>query len=136
MYRRGIYMGRQKTEQLGHKQQMIMQCVWDLGGTATTQEIIERLDRMYGLSLSRQAMNSSTQVLIDKGYLLVTEKIGNAYVFCAQISQEEFRAQELKRFKDLTFGGSVKMMFAALIQEDISQDELQEIMEMIDKKHE
>lgn len=129
-------MARKQAEQLGHKQQMIMQCVWDLGGTATTQEIIDRLDQKYRISLTRQAMNSSTQVLIDKGYLMVKEKIGNAYVFCAQISQESFRAQELKRFKDLTFGGSTKMMFAALIQENISQDELQEIMEMIEKKHE
>lgn len=127
------YMEKNEREQLGYKQQLIMQCIWDMGGEAVKQDLIERLKLKYDISMTRQAMNVSTQVLIDKGYLKVTDKIGNAYVFKALISREEFQSMELKRFKKVTFGGSAQLMLSMLMKDDITCEELDEIRKMISK---
>ncbi len=80
-------MKKREGERLGTRQQLIMQCIWDLGGEAIKQDIIERLASVYGITMTRQAINVSTQVLIEKGYLAVTDKVANAYVFTAYSGQ-------------------------------------------------
>ena len=119
--------------QLGFKQQLIMQCLWDMGGEAVKQELMDLLKKKYGIAMTRQAMNVSTQVLIEKGYIKVTDRIGNAYVFKALIDREEFQINELKRFKKLTFGDSVKQMLSAFMKSDVTQEELDEIRALIEK---
>lgn len=118
-------------KQLGYKQQLIMQCIWDMGGEAVNQDLIERVKRKYGLSMTRQAMNVSIQVLIEKGYLTVAGKAGNAYVLKALIDRETFQISEMKRFMKLTFGDSAKLMFSAFMKSDVTREELNEIKEMI-----
>ena len=107
--------------------------MWDKGGEAVKQELMDLLEKKYGIIMTRQAMNVSTQVLIEKGYIKVADRIGNAYVFKALIDREEFQINELKRFKKLTFGGSGKMMLSAFLKSDITREELDEIKEMIEK---
>ena len=127
-------MGKNKQKQLGYKQQLIMQCIWDMGGEAVNQDLIDRLRTKYGISMTRQAMNVSIQVLIDKGYLRVVDRVGNAHVFKALIDREEFQISELNRFMKLTFGNSGKMLFSAFMKSDITREELDEIREMIAKE--
>lgn len=119
--------------ELGFKQQLIMQCLWDKGGEAVKQELMDLLEKKYGIIMTRQAMNVSTQVLIEKGYIKVADRIGNAYVFKALIDREEFQINELKRFKKLTFGGSGKMMLSAFLKSDITREELDEMKALIEK---
>lgn len=126
---------REKSQQLGYKQQLIMHCIWDMGGEAVNQELIDRIKKNYGISMTRQAMNVSIQVLIEKGYLKVTDRIGNAYVFKALIDREEFQVDELKRFMKLTFGNSGKMMFSAFMKSDVTPEELNEIKNMIEEEN-
>ena len=129
-----FYMRNREKERLGDKQQLIMQCIWDMGGEGIKQDIIDMLATKYGIHMTRQAINISTQALIEKGYLAVTNKVANAYVFTALISQEEFQMAEIKRVKKMTFGGSARMMVQALFEEgDITQEEVDAIKEMIEK---
>ena len=128
-------MEKSEQKQLGHKQQLIMQCIWDMGGEAVKQELIDRLKMKYGISMTRQAMNVSVQVLIEKGYLEVADRVGNAYVFKALIDREEFQVNELKKFMKFTFGNSGKLLFSAFMKSDITREELNEIKEMIAKEH-
>ena len=105
-----------------------------MGGEAVNQDLIDRLRTKYGISMTRQAMNVSIQVLIDKGYLRVVDRVGNAHVFKALIDREEFQISELNRFMKLTFGNSGKMLFSAFMKSDITREELDEIREMIAKE--
>ena len=129
-------MRNREKERLGDKQQLIMQCIWDMGGEGIKQDIIDMLAAKYDIHMTRQTINISTQALIEKGYLAVTDKVANAYVFTALISQEEFQLAEIKRMKKVTFGGSVRMMMHALVEdEDLTQEELDSIKEMLDKRN-
>lgn len=94
---------------------------------------MDLLKKKYGIAMTRQAMNVSTQVLIEKGYIKVSDRIGNAYVFKALIDREEFQINELKRFKKLTFGDSGKQMLSAFLKSDITREELDEIRALIEK---
>ena len=127
-------MEKNEQKQLGHKQQLIMQCIWDMGGEAVNQDLIDRIKRKYGISMTRQAMNVSIQVLIDKGYLRVVDRVGNAHVLKALIDREEFQIRELKKVMRFTFGDSGKQLFAAFMKSDVTREELEEIKEMITKE--
>lgn len=119
--------------EIGHRQQLIMQCVWDAGGVATVPEIIERLENKCGKRLTRQAMNTFVLILVDKGFLGQGKKIGKAYTYHALISEEEYRVREVERFANLTFGGSPSALFATMLQTSVSKEEMNKIRELLDK---
>ena len=60
-------MGRIDKDEVGYRQQMIMQCIWEAGGAATVPDIDIRLEKKCGTKLSRSALNTMIQTLIQKG---------------------------------------------------------------------
>lgn len=119
--------------EIGHRQQLIMQCIWEAGGVATVPEIIERLERKCGKLLSRQAMNTFMMILMEKGFLEQGKKIGKAFTYHALISEEEYRKREVERFARLTFGGSPSALFATMLQTPVSKEEMEKIRELLDE---
>lgn len=128
-------MGKLDAGEIGHRQQLIMQCVWDAGDVATVPEIMDRLEQKCGRRLTRQAVNTLILPLVEKGFLRQGEKDGKAYRYYAGISEKEYRIEELKRFGNLTFGGSPSALVATMLETDITKDELKKIQELLEKKN-
>ncbi len=118
---------------LTEKQQLIMQCIWDKGGEAIKQEIISLMEERYDIIMTRQALNMSTQALIEKGYLTVTEKVVNAYVYKATISREDFQLEEMRRVRKITFGGAAGLMFSAFMKTGMTKQDLRTLRKMVEK---
>lgn len=124
-------MGLIDKDELGHRQQLIMQCVWEAGKAVTVQQIIDRLEMKCGKRFSSSAINTMVLVLVDKGYLQQGTKIHQAFTYYALISREEFQLREIKRFSKLTFDSSPSIMLSTLLKTDISKDELQIMRDML-----
>ncbi len=125
-------MGKERLA-LTEKQQLIMQCIWDKGGEAIKQDIIRLMEEKYDITMTRQALNMSTQALIEKGYLTVTEKVVNAYVYKATISREDFQVEEMRRVREITFGGAAGEMLSTLIKTGVTKENLRTLREMLQK---
>lgn len=128
-------MGRIDKEEIGHRQQLIMQCVWDAGEMVTVQEIIDRLEVKCGKRFSRSAINTLVLMLVDRGFLEQGPKIRQAYTYHPLISREQFRIREMKRFRRLTFEGSSAIMVETLLKSDVTPDEMDAIRMMLDQKN-
>ena len=118
-------------EDIGGRQQTILQIIWDLGGEATIGQIIDRLNEEYGTKLTGQGINTTMNQLMDKGLIRSERKIHQSFIYETTISQEEFRAREIRRIRNRSFKGSASQMVAALIEDGISQEEYEEILKLI-----
>jgi predicted transcriptional regulator len=118
-------------EDIGGRQQTILQVIWDLDGEATIGQIIDRLNEEYGTKLTGQGINTTMNQLMDKGLIRRERKIHQSFIYEATISQEEFRAREIRRIRNRSFKGSASQMVAALIEDGISQEEYEEILKLI-----
>ena len=74
------------------------------------------------------------KILKDKGFV-TSEKKGKSRLFSAAVKKEEYTRSFMKEVKNTFFAGSMKSMISFFEQsEDLSEDDLKEIMEMINKK--
>ena len=70
--------------------------------------------------------------LVEKGYIKRDEP---GFMCTSLISKDEVCKSETKSLIDQLFGGSKKALFSALLQyEDLTEDELDAIREMIEKR--
>lgn len=134
--KRGAFMGRIDKNEIGYRQQLIMQCFWDAGGAATVPEVDARLEEKCGTKLSRSALNSMVQALIQKGLLKSEGKIHQSIVYRVCITQEEFRLRELKRVQKLTFGDSKDIIAQTLIETIENQEEWNRIQQYLEERRE
>lgn len=118
-------------EDIGGRQQTILQILWDLGGEATIGQIIEVLNRDYGTKLTGQGINTTMSQLMAKGLIKREKKIHQSFVYEVTISREAFQAREIRRIRNRSFNGSAAKMVAALIEDGISQEEFDEIQKLI-----
>ena len=118
-------------EDIGGRQQTILQIIWDLGGEATIGQIIDRLNEEYGTKLTGQGINTTMNQLMDKGLIRRERKIHQSFIYETTISQKEFRTREIRRIRNRSFKGSASQMVAALIEDGISQEEYEEILKLI-----
>lgn len=72
--------------------------------------------------------------LSDKGFLKY-EDFGTTYRYSAAVSQKQYNNKVVKPLLKGLFGNSIKNVVAFFAQEEeISKEELKEIIDMIDKK--
>lgn len=79
-------------------------------------------------------LSTIVRVLEEKGYIGY-KAYGNTYRYYALITKEEYRKHTLKSFVDKYFGNSYTRVVSALIEdEELSVEELQELIEQIKSK--
>ena len=123
-------------DSLGYRQQYVMQCVWEAGEPVTIQMLIDMLEKKCGQRFSTGFVNSMVVKLVDKGYLAPAGKIHQSFRFEAAVTEEEFELQEIERTKSFTFRGKPGRLLSALLKTDISEDELKEMKEILDRLYE
>lgn len=119
-------------KQLTKAETQVMNILWSLPESrGYSSEIMKKLpDPKPALT----TLLTFLKILKDKGFV-ASEKHGKAQLFCALISKEEYTRFYMKEVKNTFFGGSLKSMVSFFAQnEDLSEDELKEIIELIKKK--
>ena len=119
---------------IGKRQRMILKCFWNAGGSMTVPEIEEALKRDFDVMLSRSAINTMVQILIEKGFLELEKKKRYAYIYRVTLTKEEYQLQEMEYMKDEIFDGSLKKMLVGFVKERASEEELAEIRELLGRK--
>lgn len=74
------------------------------------------------------------KILKDKGFV-ISEKKGKSQLFSAVVKKEEYTRSFMKEVKNTFFDGSYATLVSFFVQnEDLTEDDLKEIMELIKKK--
>lgn len=128
-------MGRIDKEEIGYRQQLIMQCLWEAGEPTTVGDIIDRLEVKCDRRFAGPTINTQIQILINKGLVRQGGKIRQSYTYMPLITKEEFRVRELKRISRLTFDGSASAMVVSMLRGGISEEELQKIRKLINDEN-
>jgi len=117
-------------KRLGEKEERLMQIVWELK-KAFVKEVREKLPEPKP---HINTVSTMMKRLYDKGFLKI-EDFGSTYRYSAAISKKKYVAKIVKPFLAGMFGNSIKNAVTFFAEEEeITLEELKEIMEMIDKK--
>ena len=115
---------------LSPQEVQVMRCIWKRG-EATAGEIREDMVRVEGRNFERTTISTWLLRLKRKEAICICRK---GPVYKALISEEEYLKQEMNSFVDYWFEGSASKLIAAFCEnEKLSDTDLQEIQELIDR---
>lgn len=120
--------------QLTKAEMEIMNVLWERGEGMTTHEIIEEYPEPKP---AYSTIATFLKILTNKGFIQShkQEGGGKTFVFTPTISREAYTNRVMKEVKSTFFGNSLKSMLSFFAkQEEVSEKDLQEIMEMIKSK--
>ncbi|MBQ8736684.1 MAG: BlaI/MecI/CopY family transcriptional regulator [Bacteroidaceae bacterium] len=129
---------KQEERQLTRAEMEIMNTLWDRcqegKSGMTTHEIIELCPEPKP---AYSTIATFLKILINKGFIQSKkyEGGGKTFVYSPLITREEYTNRVMKEVKSTFFAGSLKSMLSFFVkQEEVSEDELHEIMALINKK--
>lgn len=120
--------------QLTKAEMEIMNVLWERGEGMTTHEIIEEYPEPKP---AYSTIATFLKILTNKNFIhsRKQEGGGKTFVFTPTISREAYTNRVMKEVKSTFFGNSLKSMLSFFAkQEEVSEKDLQEIMEMIKSK--
>ena len=109
----------------------VMNVLWDATEALTIHEIIERYPEPRP---AYTTIATFLKIIEAKGYVEHFKKEGSkrCFVFSPIFTREKYIANVMDDVKDSLFGNSTKKLFSFLIRtEDITDEELMEIMQMV-----
>ena len=129
---------KQEERQLTRAEMEIMNTLWDRcqegKSGMTTHEIIDVYPEPKP---AYSTIATFLKILINKGFIQSKkyEGGGKTFVYSPLITREEYTNRVMKEVKSTFFAGSLKSMLSFFVkQEEVSEDELHEIMALINKK--
>ena len=111
----------------------VMNVLWDSPLALTVNEIVERYTEPRP---AYTTVATFLKILEAKTYVEHRRKegTGRSFYYSPMLSREKYVTHVLNDVKETLFGSSTKRLFSYLIQsEDLSEEDLHEIMEMINK---
>ena len=128
-----MYRQKQKTMKgLTAKEEEIMNYFW-LKGPLFVKELLDFYDEPKP---HFNTLSTFVRGLEEKGYLS-HKAYGKTYQYYATVSEEEFRKSTLKQVVRKYFNNSYLGVVSSLIEEeDISLNELKELIEKVERGHE
>ncbi len=124
----------EEERQLTKAEMEIMNVLWERGEGMTTHEIIEEYPEPKP---AYSTIATFLKILTNKNFIhsRKQEGGGKTFVFTPTISREAYTNRVMKEVKSTFFGNSLKSMLSFFAkQEEVSEKDLQEIMEMIKSK--
>ncbi len=112
----------------------IMNVLWDKGEGMTTHEIIEQYPEPKP---AYSTIATFLKILTNKGFIQSRKQEGGGktFVFTPLISREAYTNRVMKEVKTTFFAGSLKSMLSFFAkQEEVSDEDLAEIVELIKNK--
>ena len=119
--------------QLTKAEMEIMNVLWEKANGMTTHEIIDEYPEPKP---AYSTIATFLKILTNKNFIRPhkQEGGGKAFVFTPLISREAYTNRVMKEVKSTFFAGSLKSMLSYFAkQEEVSEEDLQEIMELIKK---
>ena len=124
----------EEERQLTKAEMEIMNVLWEKAEGMTTHEIIEEYPEPKS---AYSTIATFLKILTNKNFIhsRKQEGGGKTFVFTPTISREAYTNRVMKEVKSTFFGNSLKSMLSFFAkQEEVSEKDLQEIMEMIKSK--
>lgn len=118
-------------DDLGQLQRAVIEVVWELG-EANVHQVRERIGRKKKLAYT--TILTAMQKLEKAGWLQHRTE-GKVYVYAPTRTREQAGATSVRKFMERIFDGNALLMFQHLVrQSELSDDELQELRKMIDRR--
>ncbi len=120
--------------QLTKAEMEIMNVLWDKAKGMTTHEIIDEYPEPKP---AYSTIATFLKILTNKSFIQSRKQEGGGktFVFTPTISREAYTNRVMKEVKSTFFGNSLKSMLSFFArQEEVSEEELKEIVEMIQRK--
>ena len=124
----------EEERQLTKAEMEIMNVLWEKAEGMTTHEIIEEYPEPKP---AYSTIATFLKILTNKNFIQSRKQEGGGktFVFTPTISREVYTNRVMKEVKSTFFGNSLKSMLSFFAkQEEVSEKDLQEIMEMIKSK--
>ncbi len=124
----------EEERQLTKAEMEIMNVLWEKAEGMTTHEIIEEYPEPKP---AYSTIATFLKILTNKGFIQSRKQEGGGktFVFTPTIRREAYTNRVMKEVKSTFFGNSLKSMLSFFAkQEEVSEKDLQEIMEMIKSK--
>ncbi len=124
----------EEERQLTKAEMEIMNVLWEKAEGMTTHEIIEEYPEPKP---AYSTIATFLKILTNKNFIhsRKQEGGGKTFVFTPTVSREAYTNRVMKEVKSTFFAGSLKSMLSFFAkQEEVSEKDLQEIMEMIKSK--
>ena len=124
----------EEERQLTKAEMEIMNVLWEKAEGMTTHEIIEEYPEPKP---AYSTIATFLKILTNKNFIhsRKQEGGGKTFVFTPTISREAYTNRVMKEVKSTFFAGSLKSMLSFFAKQDeVSEKDLQEIMEMIKSK--
>ena len=124
-------MSRKPLETLGELQRTVLEIIWNLG-QASVHQVREHMNHQKKLAYT--TVLTALQKLEKAGWLKHRAE-GKSYVYYPTRSRAEAGARSMRRVIKQVFDGDAVSLFQHLIREtDLSDEELNQLREMIDQK--
>ena len=124
----------EEERQLTKAEMEIMNVLWDKASGMTTHQIIDEYPEPKP---AYSTIATFLKILTNKNFIhsRKQEGGGKTFVFTPTISREAYTNRVMKEVKSTFFAGSLKSMLSFFAkQEEVSEKDLQDIMEMIKSK--
>ena len=124
----------EEERQLTKAEMEIMNVLWEKAEGMTTHEIIEEYPEPKP---AYSTIATFLKILTNKNFIhsRKQEGGGKTFVFTPLLSREAYTNRVMKEVKSTFFAGSLKSMLSFFAkQEEVSEEDLQEIMELIKNK--
>lgn len=113
---------------IGDSELPIMQALWEKG-PCTSPEIFEGMDKNIS------TLKTLLKRLVDKGAVRAEEINSRTYKYVPVITEQEYIANARKSFVQTVFGGSrEKMLLNFIKEENVTREDLERLMDMIDEE--
>ena len=123
-----------KQQVLTKSEMQVMNILWDMGRGACVNDILEHYPEPKP---AYTTIATFLKILTNKGFISSrkVEGGGKTFVFTPLISRESYTNRVMKEVKSTFFAGSFKSMLSFFAkQEEVSDEDLQEIVEIIKSK--
>ena len=108
----------------------VMQAVWACEGPAKRAQIEQQLQKTHPMAAT--TLLTLLSRLADRGFVRI-EKAGRSAVYTPLVRQEDYLARQSRRFLDTLCGGRVDAFVAALCNGSLTQDELRQLRELLER---
>ncbi len=109
----------------------VMQALWNCESPASRAQLEEVLFKTHPMALT--TLLTLLSRLAEKGFVRI-EKQGRGSCYTPLISRSEYLAAQSRSLFEKLFGGSMTVFAAALCDSGISEEDLKELKELLERR--
>jgi predicted transcriptional regulator len=120
-------------QQISQSELEVMHIIWQKNGTITLAPLLEQLNQM-GKTWKTNTVVTFLARLVEKG-LLTIEKRGRNNIYTAQVSEQDYLANQTKVFLKKMYADDAKELVVSLLRHEcLTTDDIEELAEFWKKE--